>query len=64
MGWTIGVLGFNSRRGLGIFLFTTLSRTALQPIQLPIQWVTGGRFLQIKTTETRWWRLDLIKCRD
>jgi hypothetical protein len=24
-GWTIGVLGFDSRRGLRIFLFTTLS---------------------------------------
>jgi hypothetical protein len=28
-GWTIGVLGFDSRRGLGIFLSTTASRTAL-----------------------------------
>jgi hypothetical protein len=28
MGWTIGVLGFDSRRGLGIFLFTTPSRTS------------------------------------
>jgi hypothetical protein len=25
----IGVLGFNSRRGLGIFLFTTATRPAL-----------------------------------
>jgi hypothetical protein len=29
MGWTIGILGFGSRRRLGIFLFTTASRTAL-----------------------------------
>jgi hypothetical protein len=29
MGWTIGFLGFDSRRGLGIFLFTIASRTAL-----------------------------------
>jgi hypothetical protein len=36
-GWTIGVLGFDSRRGLGIFLFTTASRTALGPTQPPIQ---------------------------
>jgi hypothetical protein len=36
-GWTIGVLGFDSRRGLGIFLFTTVSRTALGPTQPPIQ---------------------------
>jgi hypothetical protein len=28
---TIGVLGFDSRRGLGIFLFTTESRMALRP---------------------------------
>jgi hypothetical protein len=37
MGWTIGVLGFNSRRGLGIFLFTTVSRTALGYTQPHIQ---------------------------
>jgi hypothetical protein len=34
-GWTIGVLWFDSRRGLGIFLFTTASRTALGPTQPP-----------------------------
>jgi hypothetical protein len=34
---TIGVLGFDSRQGLGIFLFTTASRTALGPTQPPIQ---------------------------
>jgi hypothetical protein len=38
-GWTIGVLGFDSQWGLGIFLFTTASRTALRPTQPPIQWV-------------------------
>jgi hypothetical protein len=37
-GWTIGVLGFDSRRGTGIFLFTA-SRTALGHTQPPIQWV-------------------------
>jgi hypothetical protein len=31
MGWTIGVLGFDSQQGLGIFLFTTASRTVLPP---------------------------------
>jgi hypothetical protein len=41
-GWTIGVLGFDSRRGLGIFLFTTASRTALGPTQPPIQWEPGA----------------------
>jgi hypothetical protein len=48
MGWTIEVLGFYSRRGLGIFLLTTASRTALGPTQLPIQWVTGALSLGVK----------------
>jgi hypothetical protein len=30
-GWTIGVLQFDSRRWLGIFLFTTASRMAPGP---------------------------------
>jgi len=36
-----GVLGFDSQRGLGIFLFTTASRWALGLIQPPIQWIPG-----------------------
>jgi hypothetical protein len=47
-GLTIGVLGFDSRRGLGIFLFTTASRTALVPTQPPIQRVTGALSLELK----------------
>jgi hypothetical protein len=47
-GWTIGVLGFDFRWGLGIFLFTTASKTALGPIQPPIQWVTGALSLGVK----------------
>jgi hypothetical protein len=39
MGWMIRVLGFNSQQGLGIFLFTTVSRMALGPTQHPFQWV-------------------------
>jgi hypothetical protein len=48
MGWTIGVLGFDSRRGLGIFLFTTVSRTAMGPAQPSIQWVPGALSLEVK----------------
>jgi hypothetical protein len=47
MGCTIGVLGFNSG-GVGIFLFTTASRTALEPSQPPIQWIPGAFSLGIK----------------
>jgi hypothetical protein len=47
-GWTIGVLGFDSRRGLGIFLLTTASRTALRSTQPPIQWVPGALALGVK----------------
>jgi hypothetical protein len=48
MGWTIGVLEFNSWQRLGIFLFTTASRTAQGPTQPPIQWVPGALFLEVK----------------
>jgi hypothetical protein len=44
----IGVLGFDSRRGLWIFLFTTASRTALGPTQPPIQRVPGALSLGVK----------------
>jgi hypothetical protein len=50
MGWTVGVLGFDFRRGLGIFLFTTASRTALWPTQPPIQWIPGALSLGVKLT--------------
>jgi hypothetical protein len=48
MGWMIGVLGFYSRRGLGIFLFITASRTALGPTQPPSQCVSGAPSLGVK----------------
>jgi hypothetical protein len=44
----VGVLGFDFRRGLGIFLFTTASRTALGPTQPPIQWEPGAFTLGVK----------------
>jgi hypothetical protein len=34
--------------GVGIFLFTTASRTALGPTQPPIQWVRGAHSLGVK----------------
>jgi hypothetical protein len=46
-GWTIRVLRFDSRRALGILLFTTASRTALEPTQPPIQWVPGALSLGV-----------------
>jgi len=47
-GWTIGVLGFDSRLGLGIFLFATASRTALEPTQPPIKWVLRALSVGVK----------------
>jgi hypothetical protein len=47
-GWTIGVLGFDSRQGLAIFLFSAASRTALGPTQPPIQWVPGAFSLGVE----------------
>jgi len=40
--------GFDSRRRLGIFLFTIASRTALKLIQPPIQWVPETLSLGVK----------------
>jgi hypothetical protein len=40
--------GFESQQGLGIFLFATVSRTALGPTQTPIQCVQGAISLEGK----------------
>jgi hypothetical protein len=40
-GWMFGE--FDSRQGLGIFLFTTAYIPALGPTQPSIQWVKGKR---------------------
>jgi hypothetical protein len=45
----IGVLEFDTRWGLEIFLFTTVSRTALGPTQPPIQWGKSGRGVKLTT---------------
>jgi hypothetical protein len=42
------ILGFDSRRGLGIFPFTNTPRMALGPTQPPIQWVRGALSLGVK----------------
>jgi hypothetical protein len=47
-GWTTGIVGFDSRRGLGIFLFTITSRKALGPTQPPILWVPAALSVMIK----------------
>jgi hypothetical protein len=39
LGYGLDDLGFESRQGLGIFLFATAPRPALGSTQPPIQWV-------------------------
>jgi len=44
----IRVLGLDSWQGLGIFLFTTVSKMVLGSTQPPIQWVPGVLSLWVK----------------
>jgi hypothetical protein len=48
LGYGLDDRGFESQQGLGIFLFTTMSRLALMPTQPPIQWVPGVLSLGVK----------------
>jgi hypothetical protein len=47
-GWAIGWSGFESLRGLGIFRFSTESRSALGPTYPPIQYVQGALSLGVR----------------
>jgi len=38
----------NPGKGLGIIIFTTVSRPSLEPTQHPIQWVPGALSLAVK----------------
>jgi len=46
------MIGFDSRRELGFFLFTAVSRTALGPNQPSTQWVPGAPSLGVKRPES------------
>jgi hypothetical protein len=48
LGYRLDDGGFQSRKGLEIFLFTTASRPVLRPYQPPIQWIPGDLSLGIK----------------
>jgi hypothetical protein len=44
----IGVKMVSSQQGLGIFLFTTVTRTALGPTKSPVHLVSGALSLRVK----------------
>jgi hypothetical protein len=48
LGYRLHDWEFESRQGLEIFLFTTSSRLALGPTQLPVQWLPGSLSLRVK----------------
>jgi hypothetical protein len=57
-GWTAEELGFDSRKGKQIFLFSTAPRPGLGHTQSPIQWVP-----QAKAAGEWKWSLSSIWCR-
>jgi hypothetical protein len=48
MGYGLDNRWFESRQGLGIFLFTTATIPALEPAQLSIEWLPGALSLGLK----------------
>jgi hypothetical protein len=48
LGYGLDERVFESRQGLGIFLFTTVPRPTMGPTQPPIQWVAGALSLGVK----------------
>jgi hypothetical protein len=48
LGYGLDDRGFESRKGLGIFLFTTASSPDLGPTQPPIQWIPGALSPEVK----------------
>jgi hypothetical protein len=48
LGYGLDDRGFESRQGLGFYLFTTASRPVLGPTQPPIQWVPRALSLAVK----------------
>jgi hypothetical protein len=53
LGYVLDDLGFESRQGLRILLFTTVSILALGPKQPPIEWVTGTGALTLGVKRPR-----------
>jgi hypothetical protein len=49
LGYGLNYPGFESRQGLGIFPFTTASRSALGPTQPPIRGGKNGRCVKLTT---------------
>jgi hypothetical protein len=48
LGYELDDRWFESRKGLGIFLFTIVSRLALEPTKSPIQYVPRALSLGVK----------------